>query len=552
MKSLNLKLCTIIASFLCFGCSGSGDDPLPEQPGSIAFLQETLPVSFSAGEVTARITWTDTTWEVVMDTDNGIISNISPTTGGGEGKVKEYGQVKLRYKENTTEKSRSQEVFLVNKKNGERSKLTLVQATRHTTVPVALNMSVKYQSVVGFGGMYNPKVWTGSNLITDAEMNKMYAPDQLGYNILRLMIYEKEANWADDVNGALLAQQKGAIIFASPWHCPEGTTEEITINGKVHPHLKPASYPDFANHLVKYVNYMKGKGVNIYAISVQNEPDMDFTFWRPQEVVDFIKGYGAQIRETGVKLMAPEACGMQPEYTDPVLNDSEAFSKVDIVAGHLYQGFTKIEESGYVKNRHTYITNLYNSRLASAGKTWWMTEHLFNDGEKETDPALWEFRKWSYNMEHLAKEIHMCMEGYCSAYIYWYLKRFYGMLADSDARSAAASGEVLKNGYILSHYAKYASNMDRIKINMGDSELKATAYTNKEGTEATIVFLNMKNESYNVQVSVPASINSASAVETTETKNMQSLSVNVLEGKKAASLFLSPNSIVSVRFSLIK
>lgn len=124
---------------------------------------------------------------------------------------------------------------------------------------------------------------------------------------------------------------------------------------------------------------MKQNGVDLYAISVQNEPDMDFTYWTPQEVVDFVKQYGAQIRETGVRLMSPEACGTPPEYTDPIINDAEAFAQTDIIAGHLYQGFTDLD-NGYVKNRHDYICGLY-PRIH--GKTWWMTEHLFNDGENQ-------------------------------------------------------------------------------------------------------------------------------------------------------------------------
>lgn len=70
--------------------------------------------------------------------------------------------------------------------------------------------------------------------------------------------------------------------------------------------------------------------------------------------------------------MSPEACGMQPEYTDPIINNAEAFAQTDILAGHLYQGFTDLS-SGYVKNRHDYICGVY-SRIQ--GKTWWMTEHL--------------------------------------------------------------------------------------------------------------------------------------------------------------------------------
>ena len=86
-----------------------------------------------------------------------------------------------------------------------------------------------------------------------------------------------------------------------------------------------------------------------------------------------------------------------------------------------------------------------------------MTEHLFNDGEKSDDPSAWEFQKWQYCLNHLGKEIHMCMEGYCSAYVYWYLKRFYGLMGDNDKRSPVGEGEIAKNGYIMAHYAQYAT-----------------------------------------------------------------------------------------------
>lgn len=549
MKNLHTFVFIIISVVLC--CSCSDDDSQDRTTEYAAFVHQTLNAPYTAGEAVALIEWS-TPWEIIMAEDKGIITHISETKGGSEAMESNYTQIRLQYNENTTGDSRTQELSLKNLKTGEISNLTFIQETKYKKLPVTVDKSVRYQHVVGFGGMYNPIIWTGDNLISDAELTKMYHPDQLGYNILRLMIYEKESNWAADIAGAKLAQQQGAIVFASPWYCPEGTTEKITVNGKEMTHLKPSAYADFADHLVKYVNYMKDNGVDIYAISIQNEPDMDFTYWYPQEAVTFIKDYGDQIKSTGVKLMAPEACGMQPEYTDPVLNDPEAFGKTDIIAGHLYQGFTDIEESNYVKNRHEYICNLYNSKLVSAGKSWWMTEHLFNDGEKETDPGLWEFQKWSYNMSHLAKEIHMCMEGYCSAYIYWYLKRFYGMMGDSDERCAVAPGEVMKNGYILSHYAKYASGMNRIKIDTNDSGLLATAYINSEETEITLVLLNMKNESYQAQVAVPVSVSQASAVETTEYKDMVSISIDIQDGKQGVSVFLSPHSIASVRLVVSK
>ena len=325
-----------------------------------------------------------------------------------------------------------------------------------------------------------------------------------------------------------------------------GTTTELTITQEWADkaddtdHLKPEHYADYADHLIRYVNFMKENGVNIYAVSVQNEPDMDFTAWTPQEVTAFLKQEGARIRETGVKLMSPEACGYQPEYTDAVLNDAEAFAQTDIVAGHLYQGVTDLSSS-YVKDRHDYVCALY-PRLG--GKTWWMTEHLFNDGETEEDPSLWQFWEWDYNFSHLAKEIHMCMDGYCSAYVYWYLKRFYGMIGDTDERCKEEEGEVSKNGYILSHYARYATGTTRIAVTSASENIEATAYLNEATGEVTLVLLNQSDRTLSLVIPISGA-SQASAVETNETKNMEPADVTVT--KESVSLPISGKSIVSVR-----
>lgn len=528
----------------------SEESPIDRQTTSAIFMQADLSLSYSKGDATIVIESSGTSWEIVIDEDNGVITHISQFTGGNSDEQQEFTRVKIEYGENNTEKSRTQELFLINKKTGERSKLTVTQEPKYAPLSVTLDKSVRYQYVYGFGGMYNPIIWLRNNLITDSEISKMYDPNQLGYNILRLMVYPNEADWAADVEGAKRAQQYGAIIFAAAWDCTDAFAEKIIVNGREYKHLKHAHYQDYANHLIKYINYMKANDVNLYAISIQNEPDMDFTYWYPHEVVDFVKEYGDQIRATGVKLMAPEACGMSPEYTDPILNDPEAFEKTDIIAGHLYQGFVKINESSYVKNRHDYIVGLYNKQLAAAGKTWWMTEHLFNDGQDETNPALWEFQKWSYNMETLAQEIHMCMEGYCSAYVYWYLKRFYGMLGDNDPRSAVASGEVMKNGYILSHYAKYASGKTRIKAITDNSDVKVTAYINEDEDEITLVFINLQNKEFYAQIKSPIAVRNIHAVETTENKNMIEATARIAKEKQNAYVFLTGKSVVSVKLEL--
>lgn len=131
------------------------------------------------------------------------------------------------------------------------------------------------------------------------------------------------------------------------------------VDGEEVKHLRTENYEDYADHLIRYIRFMKQNGIDLYAISVQNEPDMDFTFWTPQEVVTFVEQYGGKIRAEGVRLMSPESCGTSPEYTDPILNDVDAFANTDILAGHLYQGFINIDKPGYERNRYEYICSLY-------------------------------------------------------------------------------------------------------------------------------------------------------------------------------------------------
>lgn len=530
----------------CGGSDSEGDLPAPETPEKIdsylRFTDTSLQVEATHSAVYVNIEWSAVEWELKANAGD-IVEALSVTSGGDKTKAYQKTRVRLTHHANLTAESRTQTLTLTNKETNETSTLTVTQAAGYKAASVTLNAAEKYQPVAGFGGMLNPKIWCGNNVLSTAEIDKLYSPNQLGYSILRLMIYPNPNDWAADVPAAKAAAAHGATIFACPWDCTDALADKL--NGKKH--LKHENYAAYAQHLVNYIEYMRSQGVEIYAISVQNEPDMEFTFWQPNEVVNFLKEHGQTIRNTGVKLMAPEACGTQPDYTDPVLNDAAAMAQTDILAGHIYQGFIDVESGSYVKNRHDYICGLYKKLN---GKTWWMTEHLFNDGEKSDNQADWQFQRWDYCLNHLGKEIHMCMEGYCTAYIYWYLKRFYGMMGDDDKRSPVAKGEIAKNGYILSHYARFASNTTRVAAETLQSKLLTTAYINADGTELTVVMLNMQNQALNVTLNPGCDVEVTEAVATTETANMQQ--VTTVDNGNAAQpgVLVEPWSITSVRMAL--
>lgn len=547
MKNIAYVFSLLLASLLFGACSDeeNKDTDVDNGKGAYAlFLNKSVAVSGGESQTDIVVDWAKTAWEITLG-EGEIVKSITPMSGGSNDGEKQYTKLRMVCNANTKLRKRTQTIHITDKTNNKVTDMLIEQDPVFKSAILDVDPSVKYQPVVGFGGMYNPIIWCGGNLISAAQLDKMYSPDGLGYSILRLMVYPKEEDWAADVEAAKAAQANGVIIFASPWDCTDALAEKIMLNGNEVKHLKKENYEAYANHLIRYINFMKQNGVNLYAMSVQNEPDMEFTYWKPQEVVDFVKQYGAKIRETGVKLMSPEACGMQPEYTDPILNDASAFAQTDIVAGHLYQGFTDLD-NGYVKNRHDYICGLY-PRLQ--GKTWWMTEHLFNDGENSDNPAQWQFLKWQYCLNRLGKEIHMSMEGCCSAYVYWYLKRFYGLMGDNDKRSPVSEGEIAKNGYIMSHYAKYATGTTRIKATTDRAGVSATAYVNEAGNEVTLVLLNFTDATQCIEIPM-AGVKSATAVETNENKNMEAVKVESLDSGDGVYVLLSGSSITSIRLAL--
>ncbi|MHB9055096.1 MAG: glycoside hydrolase [Paludibacteraceae bacterium] len=457
-----------------------------------------------------------------------IIESISLGLGG-DALITGETTVVVNLFPNTTASERSQELLLTNFSTKETTRLKITQQTTSVSTKITLNPEIKFQKVTGFGGMLNPS-WAGNNL-RDAEVQKLYG--DLGYNIIRMMLSPNQSDWGLNTATAKKAQSLGAIVFASPWTPPEEMKSNGLQTNKDGAYLLPEKYADYAAHLKAFVDYQKNQGLNIYAVSIQNEPDWkvdyDGCFWSVAQMLNFIQNYGDKL---GTKVIVGEAVNnFNKTYTNALLNDAIAVNKFDIAATHLYGG--GIADDPLTRQK---------------GKEFWMTEHLFNETNKTaTTPEInWT---WNPSLELVAKEIHDCMSANFNAYVWWYLKRYYSMIADSDSKNLVAEGEVTKRGYIMGHYAKYATGRTRIKttvqnVQQPGTELLTTAY--QGSNEYTLVIINRNSTNLRVEFAVPSVISSASAVETTEAKNMGSIDTKISDDKKAVTTGISPNSIVSV------
>lgn len=290
------------------------------------------------------------------------------------------------------------------------------------------------QIIRGFGAS---EVFFG--VLPDSQWDELYgqtmpAPGQtypqLGLSIMRIQIAPTTWNtttqtattsaWTAELTNAQYAQQHyGATVFATPWTPPASMKTSSTsqpFNSSCSSgtdlcggYLNPTSYSDYANYLEAFVNYAENTmDVNLYAVSIQNEPDFNATYvsclWTGAQFDAWITGtnttgtVNASVLTTGanpVKLMMPESDQFNTTESDPSLNDSNAVGYISIVGGHLYGA-----------------SPFYYTNAEQKNKDVWMTEHFLVPANGTT-PTMTDALS-------MAEEIHNSMTvGDYNAYVWW-------------------------------------------------------------------------------------------------------------------------------------
>lgn len=292
---------------------------------------------------------------------------------------------------------------------------------------VTINLSAQKQVIRGFGGINHP-AWVGDLTAAQRETAFGNGNNQLGFSVLRIYVDENKNNWYKEVSTAKRAIEHGAIVFASPWNPPSDMIETFNHNGDTKAkRLRYDKYAAYAQHLNDFVSYMKNNGVNLYAISVQNEPDYahTWTWWTPQEMLRFMKENAGSIN---CKVIAPESFSYLKNMSDPILNDPQALANMDILGAHTYG--TKFSDFAYP---------LFKQK--GAGKELWMTEVYYPNSDNNSADRWPEALDVSYH-------IHNAMvEGDFQSYVWWYIRRQYGPMKED--------GTISKRGYNMAHFSKF-------------------------------------------------------------------------------------------------
>jgi len=380
------------------------------------------------------------------------------------------------------------------------------------TATLAINAQATHQKITGFGGFVNSPQF-GYGFMSETEIRKIWGKDsETNCNIMRLYIPTDENSWSQAVPTAQLAKSLGLIVFASPWSMPATWKTNNSVNGMVgtnRGYLKEENYGDYAAYLNRFVTLMRNNGVELDAISIQNEPDYDVTYqgcyWTPAQITKFLREYSSAI---DCKIMVPETYSFSDgNYVDSLMTD-DIIDKFDIYASHQYGG---------VGNAH--------QKLVGTGKEIWQTEYLINWNDNSSIPAR-NF-EWATDAFDFANAINLCMLSDINAWVHFSAKRFYGMLGDGTY--GTQDGEITKRGYVLAQYAKYVTGATLVENTWTDDSnmLTGSSYLSVTGDSVMTVVINPSGNSYTLTVDLPFNTSTEMSISTTETTNMAKTAINM-------------------------
>jgi glucuronoarabinoxylan endo-1,4-beta-xylanase len=293
---------------------------------------------------------------------------------------------------------------------------------------VLVNPGTYHQRVAGFGAS---SAW-GGGYKNATDPNDLFSTTSgAGLSLFRVRIQPAPAGTtsAGEIQMALAAQKLGATVWATPWTPPAADkSNDNIVEGTL---TNPSAW---AATLASYVGTMKAAGVNLYAVSVNNEPDANVTYewcvYTGATMATFVaSNLGAALAPTGVKLMEPETQNWFGFATfEPALEaNAAAWAATQIVATHEYGG-----------------TPAAYPHIQAAGKEFWETEWFVQGAEDAT----------MTNGLVVASEIYQAMTvASVNAWHYWWI---YPASADNGALWDQTTNTWAKRMWVLGNFSRWA------------------------------------------------------------------------------------------------
>jgi glucuronoarabinoxylan endo-1,4-beta-xylanase len=328
-----------------------------------------------------------------------------------------------------------------------------------------VNWANVHQEIDGFGAS---DAFQGGSL-SSANQSFFFGTGsgQLGLSILRVQVSSNSRSAPGDCSsvstscaGSFVSDMKAAVangarVYASPWSPPAQYTTNGSVNcqsGSGNGALSTSSYGSYATWLSNFVQSVKVQGVSLYAISIQNEPDMcmsyDSALWSGSQIDSFVKtNLGPTFEAQGLStlIFAPEASSYSSTVNLGSTCDGDS-------SCNQYVGGINWHEYGSSFNSTSSIgANPYPSGWPT-GKKYWETEASCGNGfgpsfcESGFNTDITDALDWAAIVDQ-----RIAVDG-ANAWLYWWLVE--SNPSDDEGLTDGGS-RIAKRAYMLGQYSKY-------------------------------------------------------------------------------------------------
>ena len=436
------------------------------------------------------------------------------------------------------------------------TKITKFSTTKNV-VKIDINPNEKFQTITGFGGAFTESSAYLLNRLSEGNRKKImeayFSKKGANYSLTRTHINscdfslkhyaydmvdgdknlehfsieeDKKNNLIPMILEAKSISKEGFKIIASPWTAPPWMKDnKAWIGGK----LLPEYNETWALYFSKYIDAYKKEGIDIWGVTVENEPHGNGNNWEsmlfsPKEMTDFVQNHlGPKLEQEGkgsVKILGYDQnrAGLK-EWVDEMFRDKKASKYFAGTAIHWYEStydyFPDALQYAHNKAPNKYLIETEGCVDSEIPK--WKDDAWY--WKKEATDWGWDWA--SEQDKHLhpkyapvnryATDIIGCLNNYVDGWIDW------NMVLDKQGgpnwfKNWCVAPVIVDQDndevyftplyYTMSHFSKFMRpNAVKIGCTINNKDLMATAVKNLDGTIALVVF-NPTEEKQTLEINI--------------------------------------------------
>lgn len=430
--------------------------------------------------------------------------------------------------------------------------------TSHDEVGAVIQLlpDEKFQTITGFGGSFTEASAYVLNNLSEQNRKKVleayFGEDGARYSLTRthmnscdfslsnysyasvegdsmlenFTIEEDRDDIIPMIKDAMAISKEGFKILSSPWTAPPWMKDNKSwVGGK----LLPEYYDTWALFFSKYIDAYKAEGIEIWGVTVENEPLGNGNNWESmhftaEEMTDFVANHlGPKLEAEGkdsVKILGyDQNRDHLNDWVDVMFKDEVSSKYYDGTAIHwyasTYEVFPDVLQYAHRKSPKKYL--IQSEACIDAEIPKWKDDAWY--WSKEATDWGWDWAPDDQKYLHpkyapvnrYARDIIGCMNNWVDGWIDWNMvldkqggPNWFKNWCLAPVIADPESDEVYFTPifYTLSHFSKYIRpGATRIGFDNTDDSLMVTAAKNKDGSIAVVVF-NEGNTSKNFSIAL--------------------------------------------------